>query len=930
MFRCKRRRKMKEFLLIGFIVTALSGAVHGASESAEYVADAEKFLANGEVKAAVIQLKNALQADPLNVEARVLLGNTYLRLADGKGAEKEFSRAKQLEADPDRWVTGLGQALALQNKFQELLDTIQADAELSVENRARVLAMRGHAHLALQQIEDAIAAYDQSLELNADIPDARLGKARVLISKKDTDAARQELDLLIEQQPDLAEARVVRGELARQAGDLDAAFADFTKAKELAPNNRRAYIGHGLVAIAQRKADLALADVEEIRQRFGEMPFASYIHAMAAFQTRDLETAQDQLQLVLRVMPTHLQSLLLYGVVAYAKNDYQTAEDYLARVATSLNNNPSVAKLLAAARLKLRSPDRAIEVLKPMADRYPDDAQLLALLGNAYLQAGKNSEGSEYMAKAVELDPDQALLRTQLALGRLAGGDTDAAIAELESAVDLGQDIVQADVLLVLSYLNKKEHDKALEASLQLEKRMADSPIPYNLTGLAYLATRNLEQAEAKFLEALKKDPEFVVANMNRARLALVAGTLDAAEQRYQDVLAKQENHLGALMGMASLAQRKGDREALEDWLTRANRANPQSLQPLLLLAELHLQEGNALKAAGMLSGLPANYNELPAVLRVRGMAQLQGGDFSSAVRTLQKLVDKQPDSIEGWFQLARAQAAAGDLNGSRISFNRSIDIDKDAKLPMLRIGLGELELRAKNYNAALAIARGMQKNFPDNALGYEIEAAAYRGLGQMDKTLRAVEKAVRTEGSSKRINLFAHSLSASGDPQRAIKVLQDWLKNNDKDGTSWTTLGMLQQQLGQNADATRSYENALQITPDNPVVLNNIAWLYHLAGDKRALEKSAMAYEIAPERPEIVDTYGWILYKNGKVQQGLIVLQQALVAAPRNAEIGLHVAEALRAAGREREARPILERVLQDHAQTEWEQKAQVLLNSL
>ena len=52
---------------------------------------------------------------------------------------------------------------------------------------------------------------------------------------------------------------------------------------------------------------------------------------------------------------------------------------------------------------------------------------------------------------------------------------------------------------------------------------------------------------------------------------------------------------------------------------------------------------------------------DLPAVLRLRGMAQLQSGDYASAVFTLTKLTEAQPDNIEGWFQLARAHAAAGD-----------------------------------------------------------------------------------------------------------------------------------------------------------------------------------------------------------------------------------------------------------------------------
>ncbi|MEJ2576127.1 MAG: PEP-CTERM system TPR-repeat protein PrsT [Gammaproteobacteria bacterium] len=715
---CKPRHALPGFLLVLGLVLASVGAAAGPADG--FVEDAKAYLGKGEVKAAVIQLKNALQQDPAHVEARLLLANSYLSLGDAAAAAKEFDRAAQLGAEAARWMPGYARAVLVQGDYAALLERVRPDAGMPAEQQADLLALRGHALLAEQQPDAAREAYEAALAQQPDNAQARLGTVRVLLLEDRREAARTELDALLQDQPGLGEALVLRGELLRQSGQLDAAAADFARAVEASPNNLRAYLGVGLVAVAQRRPDDALAAVEAVRSRFGNVAFAGYLHALAAFQKGQLDVAAEQLQLVLRALPSHLQSQLLYGVVSYARGEYNTADDYVSRVASTVGQNPAVAKLLGAIRLKLREPLRAIEAMQRVSDRYPDDVQLLALLGNAYLQAGDNTRGSEYLARAVEQDPDQALLRTQLALGQLAGGDTAGAIAELEAAVELGQDLVQADVLLVLSYLKRQEPQKALETAKQLEARMPDSPIPPNLTGLAYLAVGDAKQADAKFREALAIDPGFVVAYMNRARTALALRDQATARASYEAALEHQPGHLGALLGLAALAEQAGDREALEGYLNQANEANPQALQPRLLLAENLLRRGEALKALNMLNGLTPEQQAQPGALRLAGMAQLQAGEFNSAVRTLEQLTETRPDYVEGWFQLARAQTAAGDLARARASFRRAIELDADHRLPILWVGLGELELRAQDYAAALAHAERMQQQFPDDPMGYD------------------------------------------------------------------------------------------------------------------------------------------------------------------------------------------------------------------
>jgi putative PEP-CTERM system TPR-repeat lipoprotein len=925
------RTRMLQAVATGVLWVCVAGVPTAlAADAEEYVAEAREHIAAGEMKAAIIQLKNALQDDPAHVPARLLLGSLHLRGSDGAAAAKEFRRARDLGAPASEWLPGYASALLLQGEFASLLEEAVVDEGLAPGLRAELHAMRGNAQLALGQVDPAVTEYDAALALDGGNPVARLGKARILLGKGQSEQALEQLDQVLREYPDHVESRLARGDLRRRMQQLGEAEADYRHAVEQAPTNPRAHVGLALVHIAQRDIEAAKQDLVALNRLTRDLPAVNHLQALVSFQERDFERASEELQVLLRAAPSNLQAQLLYGIVSYARNEFTIADDYLTRVLASTPGNPQVVKLLGAARLKLREPDRAVQVLSTIVDETTQDAQLLALLGTALIQTGDNSRGAEYIERAVELDPDQALLRTQLAVGRIATGDTGGAISQLESAVALGQDVVQADVLLVLSYLNRREYDKAITASEALEARMADSPIPFNLTGLALLAQRQFDAAQRRFELALEKDPDFLVAQMNLARLALVAQRPADAEAAYQKVLAKDPRHLGALMGMATLARSRQDLAAAEEWMLKANQADPRALQPVLLLAESYLRQGEGLKASNLLSGLTPEQLDLPAVLRLRGMSQLQSGDFANAVFTLGRLTEMQPESMEGWFQLARAHAAAGDNGRARESFQRAIALDRDYKVPVVWVGLGELELRDKRYNAALELAARIRTHFPDKVFGHDIAAAAHRGKGEVSQALAAIEAGFRIEPSSPRANSLARALAGAGQGEQAVQVLRDWLDQQPEDGGAWANLGLIEQQAGRETEALAAYEKSLALSEPSAVLLNNMAWLYLERDGERALELATRAYELAPARAEIIDTYGWVLFHQGRRSDGLAALQQALIIAPRNAEIALHVAEALHELERDAEARPLLQRVVRDFPNTDFERSARALLGRL
>lgn len=904
----------------------LAADLAAAASAEDYLRNAQEFLDKGEVKAAAIELKNTLRADPTLVEARLMLGKIYVRLGDGPSAEKELKRAERLRAPRERWVSALAEAYLLQGKYQEVLDEIQAESNLAPDLRASLLTHRGLANLGLAQPDMADELFSTALALNPDFEPALLGKIQLAIKRNELEKAGKFTDELLEKSPNNDKALLIRAELDRHAGRNQEAVVLFDRLLKQNPEHLQGRLGRAAALTASGKPDAALKDLDFLEQK-RTIPMVQYMRAVIAFQKQDLKGALEYAERVLSAAPDHAQSILLYGAANYGLGHLETAEPYLARAVTALPGNLRAAKLYAAVKMKLGHPKEAIRVLEPHAAD-SDDAQLLALLGSAYMMSGNHAKGSELLAKAVEKAPSRAALRTQLAVGLLAGGETGQAISELKSAVELGQDLMQADVLLVLTQLREKNYTGALKSSEALEKRMPDSAIPYNLTGLAWFAKGDYDLAEQRFRKALEVDPDFFTARMNLARLYIARGNDKGAERQYREVLKKTDNNLGAMLGLAALARKKGDQAGALEWLKKAREANPDAVQPGLLLTELYVQSGESLKALNTASELFGRYPNDPRVLLALGTAQLSAGETNSAIGSFETLINRRGASAQLLNLLATAQTNIGYYDKARDSYKQAIALAPDNR--NLKLALGSMEIRAGRHARAMEIAQELQKVDPELASAYDLEGAARLGQHQRAAAISAYDKANSLQPTSGRALLLSRLYQESGDPKKATTVLQDWLKYHPDDLVVGTNLALTFQQRGLSEQAITAYERVYRINPNNMVVLNNLAWLYFQKDDPRALELGAKAYELAPRRPEVVDTYGWILLSSGNSEKALVILQEALVSAPDNAEITYHVAVAMDKAGRRDEARKLLSRLFRGNPSFSEADKAKDLLKRL
>ncbi|RME95310.1 MAG: hypothetical protein D6773_18540, partial [Alphaproteobacteria bacterium] len=64
-------------------------------ESRTFLEEARGYADKGDIRSALIELRNSLKADPNNVDARLLLADLYLKGGQGIAAQTEIEAARK-------------------------------------------------------------------------------------------------------------------------------------------------------------------------------------------------------------------------------------------------------------------------------------------------------------------------------------------------------------------------------------------------------------------------------------------------------------------------------------------------------------------------------------------------------------------------------------------------------------------------------------------------------------------------------------------------------------------------------------------------------------------------------------------------------------------------------------------------------------------
>lgn len=157
----KFRKATLSATALGLLLSIGIVGCNKSQDPAALVSEARQYQQKGDSKAAIIQLKNALQKNPEDAEARFLLGSIYATKGDPLSAEKELRKAASLGIKRDRMAPVLGTTLLALGQFQKVLDETTPVA--GTPDTVELQSLRGNAYLALGKPDQAKEAFQLAL-----------------------------------------------------------------------------------------------------------------------------------------------------------------------------------------------------------------------------------------------------------------------------------------------------------------------------------------------------------------------------------------------------------------------------------------------------------------------------------------------------------------------------------------------------------------------------------------------------------------------------------------------------------------------------------------------------------------------------------------------------------------------------------------------
>ncbi|MEM9742047.1 MAG: XrtA/PEP-CTERM system TPR-repeat protein PrsT [Pseudomonadota bacterium] len=865
---------------------------------AQHVEQAQVALQDREYRLAVIELKNALQKDASFVSARSLLGKAYLTQGDYASALKELERALDLGDRSIAVQEGVGRAKLGLGRYQEVIGDL---AELTDRPLALDLLL-ADAHLKAGEFQLAEPLYQRG----AQTPVGRSGLAVLAWQRGNRDAARDGFEASVQGVVPSPEIWLRKAEFELDSGDFPAAKASFRKATETPAGRVLGGLGVVRSLLAENDLDAATEAIDKILKIAGNYPLARYLEGLIYYQKNDFDRSEAALLEVQRRFPDHAPTLYLMGLVKYQLDQIAQAEYNVERFVLAAPANESARKLLASIRLQRGELDAAIEALEPVAQTSVD-AQLLAMLGTAMTQAGRTAEASALLSRAVELAPEGAGFRNQLALSLLSAGEEELARSELEAAIDIDGSQVQSDYLLAMLQLRDDELDEARASIEAIVEKSPDNPLGPNLLGAVALAEGNSELAETEFRNALKLDPDFVPAVTNLSRLLENRGDLGGAEQLYRSRTEAAPSDVTGHLGLTDFLLRNGRSGEALSAAKGAVAADPMSARARVALARLYRLEGNLSDAEASIDAALTAIPENPDLKLMKAELALAAGKPDEArrfVNDLQVLFSRtQVKNPELAVLLGRMQAQLGNRAVARANYETALGSTDTEANPTALLELGRLNLIDGRYAAveqqlrALSELEGVETARQRSLL----EADMFAARGQLDKATELYEP-LRASGSREATLRLAQLALRDGRPNDAISMLEERLAESTDDQGARLLLGGALLSVNDKSAAIQQYESLVET--GNPVVLNNLAWLYMEAGDARAVELGEQAYRAAATNADVVDTYGWILVRNGKTEAGVKILKESIRLRGDNPTVQYHLAYAEAKLGKTAQAR--------------------------
>ncbi|WP_412971968.1 XrtA/PEP-CTERM system TPR-repeat protein PrsT [Glaciecola sp. MF2-115] len=884
------KTKIKKLSIAALLLSSLIGlSACSQKTSEEHIAAAKEFVVNGDQQAAIVELKNAIQLDPKQAEARFELGNLYLEQKKYQAAEKELNRAMELGYSASKTIPLLARAYQRTGANAALEEIDHDMAELTSVEKAEIGYFKAQSLIQLDKNAEASLLIEELQKLDTNSVYKGLVGVLKTVLAEENEKALTEAIALQNQAPlnkDVLSITARLYLLNQQPSEAADVYAKYVKA---APEDIETRFALANMLVEQGRTEEAEVHVDHLLKINEQNPLLNQLKGVIRAADKDFANAQKYSEISVSNGRADPVVRLVAGYSAFQQGDFAAAVTHLSTIAGSLPDNHPGLRILAASQLQTGMTTEASEVLKRLDSLTAADASLFSSAGYELLQSGE-AKKAQAVVERVENISETADDLTRLGVLKLSLNNIDG-VLDLENAVAKSPESITAKTTLATAYLATNQLDKALALSEEWKREASNDPQGFLLAGEVALRKNDLAKAEAEFLSA-----SAVAPNNNKVQMALVGldirnEDLDSALVKLDRIISSTPDYLSALTAYFAIKQKQGKTDEGLTPVLAALKNAPDNANLAVLTARMHASELNYDKALDLLNKIPADKSAPNAFWPSKGLALLQSGLIKEAEEHYESWINLSPNNIEaalGQLLLLDSQNKYSD--GLALT-KRFLEARDDIQIQVLQSYFYVMSGDVANAKKVIA---GLNDNVQKLPFVRGVMARIKLRERNPAAAVADAEVAFEANQNSKNLQVLVMAYDLSGQNDKSYELLKTYSADNSKDLSALMLLA--EKEIGKDrATAITKYQEALSLNKDNFVVLNNLAYLLMEENKlNEAFTFAKRAFDLKPNNAATVDTYAQILIRQNKNKEALDAYNRVMNDEVKNEEIYLNYIETL------------------------------------
>ena len=470
-----------------------------------------------------------------------------------------------------------------------------------------------------------------------------------------------------------------------------------------------------------------------------------YIEKALEYQVKnELNAGVIELKNAIKLQPNNTFARVLLGEIYLELGDVPSATKEFERARKLGAPTVDWISPLAQSWLRLGRFEEVLDLVR-IDENFPDSirAALYTVRGNAHRGLSQLSRAQLSFEMALDEDP----------------GHADAFIGMARIAMRMG-DYQKAEDWLAKAKTAAKPEDTGvygLEGDIAIEtgdrvraeaayRALADAPRSHALFQLPLANTliqnRKFDEAIARLDDVLSTIPNNSRALQLRATAAYETDDFDLAFDLSNQLLDAIPDHLPAQLVAAASAYSLEQFDVAHRYLTEILSVRPGHIPARRLFGATLLRMGRSGEAMSALQPL-VDGNDVQ-VLAIIGAAAIRSHDLEAGRDYLERYNELRPNDPRILAQLGMLRLGLGDLEEGMSALEEAVSINPN--LNPAKLALFTVNVREGKIKEALAVARQVQQDKPEEAVGFAMEGIAKFADGDLEAARNAYEVALSIE----------------------------------------------------------------------------------------------------------------------------------------------------------------------------------------